>query len=140
MLDPHSIQEQKTSSLSPYTPFLPSQLPPTERTLMTTTIPTVPDEETPLLSGQSGPAIGGVTESNSEAATLASPSNQSSRTSTIRGKTSPNRESEVVRKTPLPWAQFSIIMFLQLAEPLTAQVISPVSFFDELIFYTILLS
>lgn len=25
--------------------------------------------------------------------------------------------------TPLPWAQFSIVMFLQLAEPLTFQVI-----------------
>ncbi|KDR78797.1 hypothetical protein GALMADRAFT_244352 [Galerina marginata CBS 339.88] len=29
------------------------------------------------------------------------------------------------RPTPLPWAQFSIVMFLQLAEPLTSQVIYP---------------
>ncbi|KAG9314810.1 major facilitator superfamily domain-containing protein [Chiua virens] len=28
-------------------------------------------------------------------------------------------------RTPLPWRQFSIIMFLQLAEPLTSQVIAP---------------
>ncbi|KAG6332177.1 hypothetical protein ID866_6916 [Astraeus odoratus] len=35
------------------------------------------------------------------------------------------------RKTPLPWRQFSIILLLQLSEPLTAQVISP--FAPELI-------
>ncbi|KAH7912793.1 major facilitator superfamily domain-containing protein [Hygrophoropsis aurantiaca] len=29
------------------------------------------------------------------------------------------------KRTPLPWRQFSIILFLQLAEPLTSQVISP---------------
>lgn len=29
------------------------------------------------------------------------------------------------RRTPLPWRQFSIILFLQLAEPLTSQVIAP---------------
>ncbi|KAG2335852.1 hypothetical protein BDR05DRAFT_831212, partial [Suillus weaverae] len=28
-------------------------------------------------------------------------------------------------RTPLPWCQFSIILFLQLAEPLTSQVIAP---------------
>jgi hypothetical protein len=27
--------------------------------------------------------------------------------------------------TPLPWFQFSIVLFLQLAEPLTSQVIYP---------------
>lgn len=27
--------------------------------------------------------------------------------------------------TPLPWFQFSIVVFLQLAEPLTSNVISP---------------
>lgn len=27
--------------------------------------------------------------------------------------------------TPLPWGQFSILLILQLAEPLTSQVISP---------------
>ncbi|KAM6504117.1 member of major facilitator superfamily multidrug-resistance, DHA1 sub-family [Amanita muscaria] len=35
------------------------------------------------------------------------------------------------KKTPLPWFQFSIVMFLQLAEPLTSQVIYP--FTPELI-------
>lgn len=29
------------------------------------------------------------------------------------------------KRTPLPWFQFSLIVFLQLAEPLTAQVIYP---------------
>ncbi|KAG6836905.1 hypothetical protein H0H93_001492 [Arthromyces matolae] len=29
------------------------------------------------------------------------------------------------KRTPLPWAQFTIVMFLQLAEPLTSQVIYP---------------
>jgi len=29
------------------------------------------------------------------------------------------------KATPLPWFQFSIVMFLQFAEPLTSQVISP---------------
>jgi len=28
-------------------------------------------------------------------------------------------------KTPIPWAQLSILLVLQLAEPLTSQVISP---------------
>lgn len=28
-------------------------------------------------------------------------------------------------RTPLPWRQFTIILFLQLAEPLTSQVIAP---------------
>ena len=29
------------------------------------------------------------------------------------------------KPTPLPWAQFSILLILQLAEPLTSQVIYP---------------
>ena len=39
----------------------------------------------------------------------------------------PLLRSEQVKKprTPLPWFQFSIVLFLQLAEPLTAQVIYP---------------
>ena len=28
-------------------------------------------------------------------------------------------------ESPIPWAQFSIVLFLQLAEPLTSQVIYP---------------
>ena len=35
------------------------------------------------------------------------------------------REQPRKARTPLPWRQFSIILFLQLAEPLTSQVISP---------------
>ncbi len=30
-----------------------------------------------------------------------------------------------VKETPLPWRQFGIVLFLQLAEPLTSQVIYP---------------
>ena len=29
------------------------------------------------------------------------------------------------RPTPVPWFQFSLVLFLQLAEPLTSQVIYP---------------
>ncbi|KAF9266457.1 MFS multidrug-resistance DHA1 sub-family [Marasmius fiardii PR-910] len=35
------------------------------------------------------------------------------------------REQRTIKRTPIPWFQFSIILFLQLAEPLTAQVIYP---------------
>lgn len=34
-------------------------------------------------------------------------------------------EQQKKKPTPLPWAQFSIILVLQLAEPLTSQVIYP---------------
>ena len=91
---------------------------------MTATIPTSADEETPLLGGHRVSALEGTTEPEAETVTLAGPSNQGSRTSSIGGKTNAN----VVQKTPLPWAQFSIVMFLQLAEPLTSQVIYPVGF------------
>ena len=32
---------------------------------------------------------------------------------------------EEVKETPVPWRQFSIVLFLQLSEPLTSQVIFP---------------
>lgn len=95
---------------------------------MTMAIPTEPDEETPLLGGQQVSAIWRTTESGSEATTLADPSNLDGRTSSIRGRTNTDGGSKAIKKTPLPWAQFSIILFLQLAEPLTSQVIYPVSF------------
>ena len=100
---------------------------------MATAIPTFSDEETPLLSGQRVPAVKRITEpepesdSDSETATLAGPSNQCSRTSSIKSKTKVKEQSDAVKKTPLPWAQFSIVIFLQLAEPLTSEVIYPVS-------------
>jgi hypothetical protein len=34
-------------------------------------------------------------------------------------------EEQHKTKTPLPWRQFSIILFLQLTEPITAQAIAP---------------
>ena len=94
---------------------------------MTVTIPVVSNEETPLLGGQRAPALEVITESESESATLASPPNQGSCTPSVRSKTSANGGSDVIKKTPLPWAQYSIVLFLQLAEPLTSQVIYPVS-------------
>ncbi|OAX35122.1 MFS multidrug-resistance DHA1 sub-family [Rhizopogon vinicolor AM-OR11-026] len=35
------------------------------------------------------------------------------------------KKQHTVDKTPLPWRQFSVILFLQLTEPLTAQAIAP---------------
>ncbi|KAF9790416.1 member of major facilitator multidrug-resistance DHA1 sub-family [Thelephora terrestris] len=98
---------------------------------MPLTIPTGPDEETPLLGGRQVSDVRSISEQDSEAATLAGPSNRGSRTSSIKGKANANLAPEVVKKTPVPWAQFSIVMFLQLAEPLTSQVIYP--FAPELI-------
>ena len=93
---------------------------------MTVADSTVPNEETPLLGGNQVSAIEGViSEPDSEAATLEGLSN-SSRTPSI-AKNNATGASEPVKKTPLPWAQFSILLFLQLAEPLTSQVIYPVS-------------
>ncbi|KAF8071623.1 member of major facilitator superfamily multidrug-resistance, DHA1 sub-family [Lyophyllum atratum] len=37
----------------------------------------------------------------------------------------PLLQAQPQKRTPLPWFQFSIVLFLQLAEPLTSQVISP---------------
>ncbi|KAH8111238.1 MFS general substrate transporter [Phellopilus nigrolimitatus] len=36
-----------------------------------------------------------------------------------------DKKPKPAEETPLPWAQFSIVLFLQLAEPLTSQVIYP---------------
>lgn len=87
---------------------------------MTTT--TVPNEETPLLGAQQHSAIERVAIPESEVSTLAG-----SRTPSIKGRRSVDGRPDVVTKTPLPWGQLSIILVLELAEPLTAQVISPVS-------------
>ena len=94
---------------------------------MTTTIPTLPGEETPLLGGQQASAVERITGPEPEAVTLTSPSNRGSCTSSTGGKTNLKEGLSAVKRTPLPWAQFSIVLFLQLAEPLTAQVIYPVS-------------
>lgn len=98
---------------------------------MTLTIPTEPDEVTPLLGGNPVSDITNISDPDSEAATLAGSPNQTSRTSSIKGKVNTDGPTDVVKKTPLPWAQLSIVLFLQLAEPLTSQVISP--FAPELI-------
>ena len=87
---------------------------------MTTT--PVPNEQTPLLGGLHHSVIEGVAEPESEVSTLAG-----SRTPSIKGRNSVDVGPDVVKKTPLPWGQLSIILVLELAEPLTAQVISPVS-------------
>jgi len=41
------------------------------------------------------------------------------------------RSQQSTKRTPLPWFQFSLVLFLQLAEPLTSQVIYP--FMPELV-------
>ena len=62
------------------------------------TASTIPNDEVPLLRGQHVPA------------------------------TEPEPEGpDVVRKTPIPWAQFAIVLFLEVAEPLASRVIFPVS-------------
>jgi hypothetical protein len=119
----HLVDPSSTLFPSSFSPKFPS----TERPLMPLTIPTGPDEETPLLGGRQVSDVRSISEQDSEAATLAGPSNRGSRTSSIKGKANANLAPEVVKKTPVPWAQFSIVMFLQLAEPLTSQVIYPVS-------------
>jgi len=86
------------------------------------TLTTVLNEETPLLGCQRASAIGRVAESESEVSTLAG-----SRTPSIKSRRNTDGGLDVVKKTPLPWGQLSIILVLELAEPLTAQVISPVS-------------
>lgn len=35
------------------------------------------------------------------------------------------KDSAPKERSPIPWGQFSILLILQLAEPLTSQVISP---------------
>ena len=77
---------------------------------MAVTTPTVPDEETPLLGGQRVSAT-----KSKPAATLTDPSKR-------------DPESKPNKKTSIPWPQFSILLLLQLVEPLTSQSIYPVSF------------
>ena len=94
---------------------------------MTTATQTAPDEETPLLGGRQAPTVGRATESESGAATVASPLNQGGRTPSITGKTNANGGSEVVEKTSLPWAQLSVVLLLQLSEPMALYGVYPVS-------------
>ena len=101
--------------------------PPSEQNFMTTMTPTAPDEESPLLGTQRGPAIGRTVRHEPEVITSAGPSNRGSRTPSVRNGMNINERSGVVKKTPLPWAQLSITLHLLLMEPLTSQVISPVS-------------
>ena len=94
---------------------------------MTAAIPTLSDEATPLLGDQQVLAAVRIVEPEPEAATLVGPSSQGGRMLTIGDNTNASDGSGAVKKTPLPWAQFSIILVLQLAEPLSSQVIYPVS-------------
>ena len=82
---------------------------------------TVPTEETPLLGGQQVLTTRRVAEPESESDTLAS-----SRAPSVKDRRKTDRGPDAVKKTPLPWAQLSIVLILELAEPLTSQVISPV--------------
>lgn len=40
-------------------------------------------------------------------------------------RTDDDNDKAKAKETPIPWAQFSLVLFLQLAEPLTSQVIYP---------------
>ena len=116
------LSRLRTEYQSPFSPLLHSCGDPPPPKTMTLT---APDEETPLLSDQQVSAMG---RSEANAATLISPLNQSGRTVSIEGRTDANEgsQSDIVKKTPLPWAQLSIVLFMLLAEYLTVQVISPV--------------
>jgi len=89
------------------------------------TATTMPDEGLPLLDGQRVPVTGRIAEPEPEDATLASPSNRRNRDPKVRATSNADERPGV--KTPLLWAQLSIILFLRFAEAVTMQVISPVS-------------
>lgn len=90
-------------------------------------IPTAPDEETPLLGCREVQVAAGVVfKPNSEVVTLES-SSQNSQTPSIKCKAPASGVLELIKKTPLSWVQFSILLFLQLSEPLTSNVIYPMS-------------
>ena len=102
--------------------------PPFERSLMTLKIPTGPDEETPLLGGKAVSDIGRTSGPDRRDATLEEPPSLGSRTQSSNGNAADfGGVAEAVKKTPLPWAQLSIVLLSQLAEPLNSQVIYPVS-------------
>ena len=110
-----------------YLSFLPS---PNEQNTMPVAIQTAPNEETPLLKSRK------ISEPDSDV-TLVEPLNQGSRTPSIKSKASVSLDSEAAKKISLPWAQFSIVLILQLAEPLTSQVIYPVSRYIRALFWHI---
>ena len=81
----------------------------------------VPNEETPLLGGQQVLTTRRVVEPESQVDTLAG-----GHTPSVKDRRNADGRPDAVKKTPLPWAQLSIVLILELAEPLTSQVISPV--------------
>ena len=111
--------------------------PSTEQVL--TMIPNMSDEEAPLLSGQQVSAMKRTAEGGSEVAALADPRNRNDLTLSVQGRANVNGgpQSDAVGKTPLPWARFSIVLFMLLAEYLTAQAISPVSSSIEFSYFSL---
>ncbi|KLO06723.1 MFS general substrate transporter [Schizopora paradoxa] len=99
-------------------------------------MPRIHDEETPLLRHASDDdehdaCYESHLTASSSTTTLAAPAvaasgSDSSIIKPVKASAAATRE-----ETPLPWAQFSLVLFLQLAEPLTSQVIYP--FVPELI-------
>lgn len=92
-------------------------------------MPRIHDEETPLLRHASDDEHDVRYDSHltasSSTTTLAAPavatsSSDSSIIKPVIASAAATRE-----ETPLPWAQFSLVLFLQLAEPLTSQAIYP---------------
>jgi hypothetical protein len=87
--------------------------------------PTNPDDKTPLLKGEDASDTGKTSIPRPGA--VAGPPDPGSCVRSIDGEADVNGASKVVKKTPLPWAQLSVVLFLQLTEPLTSEVIYPVS-------------
>jgi len=86
----------------------------------------MPNEETPLLGGKEAPTTG-LGESRGTRTTGAGLSSQNSYTPGAEGRRNAYGGPDVFKKTPLPWAQLSIGLFLEAAEPLSSRVIFPVS-------------
>lgn len=88
------------------------------------------NESTPLLR-QSDDSISTILNSNASSTrhskTYASSSSQERADDIENGLniTKATTNTKEVEETPVPWRQFSIVLFLQLAEPLTSQVIYP---------------
>ena len=89
---------------------------------MTRMVQTTPDEEVPLLGDQQVLTSGKITGCESKTAKLVGPQHTSGANGRIGGYS-----SDVVERTPLPWAQLSITLLVLLGGLLTINVISPVS-------------
>lgn len=86
-------------------------------------MPRMHDEETPLLRSSDDSHDDHDVRYDSPQLTASSSTATLAATATAVASSSSSKP--VREETPLPWAQFSLVLFLQLAEPLTSQVIYP---------------